>query len=156
MLHKMLWVEKAYQMDAARHARKPIGQVFVTQSHVLAKNVENIFQTYLASIVSCPTTSEKPELFSELEDRHFPLFITVDLFSSRWMTTRSTGTAIFNVRSRYQFINFETQSLASEDLSYRYCPLPMGLGEESSLPTTDSWESIGHTSINLRRGAYVR
>jgi len=84
MLHKMLWVEKAYQMDAA-HAGKP-RQVFVTQSHVLAKKVENLFQTYLASIVSCPTTSDKPERFSELEDMHFPLFITVDevrLFSSR-------------------------------------------------------------------------
>jgi len=100
-------------------------------------------------------TSDKPKRFSELEDKHFPLFITVDqvrLFSSRWVTTRSTTTAIFNVRSRYQFRNSKP-GYADDN---RYCPPTMGLGEEGSLLTTDSWESIGHTPINPSRLACCR
>ncbi|KDR68695.1 hypothetical protein GALMADRAFT_146049 [Galerina marginata CBS 339.88] len=103
MLFKMLWIERAYRIigDDFKQPR----QVFVTQSRVLAGKVEELFATYFASLATSNASadtrlanlkitgdeiylknedddadwrSDLPRRFSELDDKHFPLFITVD------------------------------------------------------------------------------
>ena len=107
MLYKMLLIERAHSMFGDDLVRPR--QVFVTQSRVLVKKVEEIFFKYLKSLA--PLSSEHQEAFkrirnrdaedeflvdeddngewrvdlpqrcSELEDHHFPLFITFDAVS---------------------------------------------------------------------------
>jgi hypothetical protein len=107
MLFKMLCIERTHSIfgEDLPHPR----QVFVTQSRVLVGKVEEHFLKYLESLGA--GSSEHPEAFkrirdhdiddgflideddngewrndlpqrySELEDRHFPLFITFDAVS---------------------------------------------------------------------------
>jgi hypothetical protein len=107
MLFKMLGVERVYNMfsEDLTHPR----QVFVTQSRVLVGKVEEHFFKYLESlnagssghqntfqrIRNCDVDdeffidendneewrSDLPQRYSELEDKHFPLFITFDAVS---------------------------------------------------------------------------
>ena len=104
MLFKMLGIERAYSMfsEDLAHPR----QVFITQSRVLVRKVEERFFKYLESlntgssghrntfqrIGNCDVDdeflinendneewrSDLPQKYSELEDSHFPLFITFD------------------------------------------------------------------------------
>ena len=103
MLFKMLLIEQAYQLSEERRQRPR--QMFVTKSPALNMRVEELFMTYLTSLTIAspgdePATrrnmnmsdgdifhqedadmewlSDLPNKFSELEDRHFPLFITFD------------------------------------------------------------------------------
>ena len=103
MLFKMLLIEQAYQLSEERRQRPR--QMFVTKSLALNMKVEELFMTYLSSLAiplheDKPVTrrnanmsdgdifyqedaimewiSDLPDRFSELEDRHFPLFITFD------------------------------------------------------------------------------
>ena len=114
MLFKMLGIERAYSMlskDLA-HPR----QAFITQSRVLVGKVEELFSKYLKSLSTGSSgqqntfqgirirdvddefiideddneewRSDLPQRYSELEDRHFPLFITFDAVS---YTEREVG-----------------------------------------------------------------
>lgn len=108
MLFKMLGVERAYSMfsEDLAHPR----QVFITQSRVLVGKVEEHFFKYLESLTTGSSghqntlqrirnrdvddefhineddneewRSDLPRRYSELEDGHFPLFITFDAVSS--------------------------------------------------------------------------
>ncbi|KAG8809366.1 hypothetical protein FRC17_003478, partial [Serendipita sp. 399] len=102
MLFKMLGIERTSRRINTRKVR----QVFITQSRVLAERVEEYFQNMIRSYSSDLQSSEElewnakkkkeadkdlvqldeeyegagtlPEKFSELEDKHFPLFLTFD------------------------------------------------------------------------------
>jgi len=102
MLFKMLGVERARRKAGGQKVR----QVFVTQSRVLAEKVEEYFNSLLQSCVMESQTTEElewratkrkeneknlmeldeeddsssnlPTRFGQLEDKHFPLFITFD------------------------------------------------------------------------------
>ncbi|KAF8885252.1 hypothetical protein CPB84DRAFT_1788531 [Gymnopilus junonius] len=104
MLFKMLFIERAYRI-AGENATRP-RQIFVTQSRVLASKVKELFETYLASLTTASTNiavemrrkkadtdeydflrndadfadleNNLPPKFGELEDKHFPIFITID------------------------------------------------------------------------------
>ena len=100
----MLGIERAYNMfsEDLPHPR----QVFITQSRVLVGKVEEHFFKYLASLSAGSSghkntfqsrdvddeflideddnkewRSDLPQRYSELEDSHFPLFITFDAVS---------------------------------------------------------------------------
>ena len=107
MLFKMLGIERAYSMfsEDLAHPR----QVFITQSRVLVQKVEELFFKYLESLNAGSSgnqntfqrirdrdvddgfridendneewRSDLPRRYSELEDNHFPLFITFDSVS---------------------------------------------------------------------------
>jgi lysophospholipase L1-like esterase len=107
MLFKMLGMERGYSMlsDDLAHPR----QVFITQSRVLVGKVEELFFKYLESLNvgssgyqnafqrmrNCDVDdgfhlnendneewrNDLPQKYSELEDKHFPLFITFDAVS---------------------------------------------------------------------------
>ena len=107
MLFKMLGIERAYSMfsEDLAHPR----QVFITQSRVLVGKVEERFFKYLESLSAGSSghqntfqrirnrdiddefligeddneewRSDLPQRYSELEDIHFPLFITFDAVS---------------------------------------------------------------------------
>ena len=107
MLFKMLGIERAYSMfsEDLAHPR----QVFITQSRVLVGKVEERFFEYLESLNAGSSghqntfqrirnrdvdneffiheddndewRSDLPQRYSELEDSHFPLFITFDAVS---------------------------------------------------------------------------
>ncbi|KAF8624782.1 hypothetical protein AX15_005672 [Amanita polypyramis BW_CC] len=106
MLHKMLWIEKSFQIngDGAIKAR----QMFVTKSGVLAEKVQEYFNKMLESLGMSNRSAQElkaiaedrkrkqrngdlvdkdedydlnttlPTRFSDLRDDHFPLFITFD------------------------------------------------------------------------------
>ena len=103
MLFKMLGIERAWN-QCQNMWDKP-RQIFVTQSRVLATVIEEYFSKLMQSVEAAPhspkelrkmeKTVEKemeltdlddidqwrpdlPRKFSELEDHHFPLFITYD------------------------------------------------------------------------------
>ena len=112
MLFKMLGIERAWVMHSGEDIPKP-RQLFVTQSRVLAGKVEEYFLKLLDSLATASLTpreiaklvkekqsqnedgvlidldddtrwrNDLPERFSQLEDRHFPLFITFDKVGSR-------------------------------------------------------------------------
>jgi hypothetical protein len=107
MLFKMLGIERAYSMfsEDLAHPR----QVFITKSRVLVRKVEENFFKYLESLYAGSSghqntfqrirnidvddeffidendneewRSDLPKRYSELEDNHFPLFITFDAVS---------------------------------------------------------------------------
>lgn len=100
-MYKMLGIEKT-----ARMASERVRQVFITQSKVLAEKVEESFnamlETYSSHFMSIEERhwrstrrkhaekhlveldaeaddfSNLPSRFSDLEDKHFPLFLTFD------------------------------------------------------------------------------
>ncbi|KAG6859929.1 hypothetical protein C0995_001823 [Termitomyces sp. Mi166 len=105
MLFKMLWIERTFQMNSD-DVSKP-RQIFVTKSRVLAGKVEEYFMKLLESLkVSSQSPENLQKLvlakrnqvdddnlidlddednwrsdlpkFSELQDSHFPLFLTFD------------------------------------------------------------------------------
>ena len=112
MLFKMLGIERSWGMHSGEDIPKP-RQLFVTQSRVLAGKVEEYFLKLLDSLATASLTpreiaklvkekqsqnedgllidldddtrwrNDLPERFSQLEDRHFPLFITFDKAGSR-------------------------------------------------------------------------
>ncbi|TFK76619.1 P-loop containing nucleoside triphosphate hydrolase protein [Pluteus cervinus] len=103
ILLKILLVERNYWNGTSPSKRRP-RQMFVTKSHLLANRVEHQFYNYasatLPDLASRPTQdvddftnlldyddnqatfglskNNLPLKFSELEDHHFPLFITFD------------------------------------------------------------------------------
>lgn len=107
MLFKMLGIERAWVMHSGEDIPKP-RQLFVTQSRVLAGKVEEYFLKLLESLATASLSpreiaklakekhshhedgglvdldddtnwrNDLPERFSQLEDQHFPLFITFD------------------------------------------------------------------------------
>jgi hypothetical protein len=100
MLFKMLGIERSWEMNREMHARPR--QIFVTQSRVLASKVEEYFTKLLESLAAAHGSAEEveraakamerlvdedeeenwrgtlPPSFSQLEDNHFPLFVTYD------------------------------------------------------------------------------
>ncbi|KAF9050293.1 hypothetical protein BJ165DRAFT_1341573 [Panaeolus papilionaceus] len=96
MLHKMLWVQRAYHLHTANTQRPR--QVFVTRSSVLARKVEEHFSTYMAAgkmneFRARFAQSESSDLinqngfsawkesratFKGLTDEDFPLFIPLE------------------------------------------------------------------------------
>lgn len=106
MLFKMLLVERTFQLMESDLPRPR--QVFVTKSRMLAKKVQEYFSKLASSLVMASQTfaelmrlpksaqyqeddlglvdvddiidwrSDLPAKFSELEEKHFPLFITFD------------------------------------------------------------------------------
>ena len=110
MLFKMLGIERAYSMFSKDLAHPR--QVFITKSRVLVGMVEKRFFKYLESLNAGSSGhqntlqrirnldinrgdeyiihdndneewhSDLPQRFSELDDNHFPLFITFDAVSS--------------------------------------------------------------------------
>ncbi|KAI0042885.1 hypothetical protein FA95DRAFT_1609833 [Auriscalpium vulgare] len=108
MLFKMLGLENAWQQHRETHPNRP-RQLFVTQSRVLADKVEEYFIKLLQPLAmqseaAIPELLERqknredagmvdrdeaadwrddlPHRFSELQDSHFPMFITFDKLSS--------------------------------------------------------------------------
>ena len=108
MLYKMLWIERSFQINSGGSARAR--QVFVTKSGVLAEKVQEHFNKMLESLgMSSKTPQELKEIalsrkreesgdlvdkdedtdlhttlpgkFSNLQDEHFPLFLTFDRVS---------------------------------------------------------------------------
>jgi hypothetical protein len=107
MLFKMLLIERAHQLSDG--SQPPPRQVFVTKSRVLAGKVDEHFKSFLKSLsfasdIDEPSSSKNedpadeenivheedntkwrndlPKKFTELEGRHFPLFITFDHVST--------------------------------------------------------------------------
>ncbi|KAF8807162.1 hypothetical protein BYT27DRAFT_7189247 [Phlegmacium glaucopus] len=110
MLFKMLGIERAYVMRKDSMAKPR--QIFVTQSRVLAGKVEEYFSKLLDSLLTAERTREElaqlvkskrqqneeeglididddqtwradlPSRFSQLQDEHFPLFLTFDRLTS--------------------------------------------------------------------------
>ncbi|KAF9524672.1 hypothetical protein CPB83DRAFT_909779 [Crepidotus variabilis] len=110
MLFKMLGIQRAYEQRRDTMAKPR--QVFVTQSRVLAGKVEEYFSKLLDSLSTGTKTKEElaqmikskqeqqqdeglvdaddeqnwradlPTRFSELQDEHFPLFLTFDKLAS--------------------------------------------------------------------------
>ena len=105
----MLLVERTYQLAEPGTPRPR--QVFVTQSRILAKKVKEYFKTLARALHVSTQSSDQlvgsqelaadedndlnialddikdwykdlPSKFSELEDRHFPLFVTYSTVSS--------------------------------------------------------------------------
>jgi hypothetical protein len=103
MLFKMLGIERSWEThkDGMQRPR----QIFVTQSRMLASKVEEYFQKLLESLNSATGSEEDmekiakkvrdtarlvdedeeenwrgdlPTRFSDLQDEHFPLFVTYD------------------------------------------------------------------------------
>lgn len=106
ILHKMLWIERSFQINSGGtiNAR----QMFVTQSGVLAEKVQEYFNKMLESLGMSSKSAQElkaiaeerkrrlineelvdkdedydlntalPARFSDLRDEHFPLFITFD------------------------------------------------------------------------------
>jgi len=106
MLFKMLGIENSWQQNRDLRPERP-RQLFVTQSRMLADKVEEYFIKLLQSLVLASQTKsgiadllerqknreeaglvdqdealnwreDLPRKFSELEDSHFPMFITFD------------------------------------------------------------------------------
>jgi hypothetical protein len=105
MLFKMLGIQRAYEKQQSSMPKPR--QVFVTQSRVLAVKVEEYFAKLLDSLATGNKTKEElahmikskrqqqeeslvdidddqnwrpdlPSKYSELQDQHFPLFLTFD------------------------------------------------------------------------------
>jgi len=104
MLFKILGIQRAWEMSAA-DMPKP-RQIFVTKSRVLATKVEEYFTKLLESLALAGYTLQElakmkaqsvsvqeglvdlddlpesqmniPMKYSELQDKHFPLFVTFD------------------------------------------------------------------------------
>jgi hypothetical protein len=116
MLFKMLLIERAHQLSDG--SQQPPRQMFVTKSRVLAGKVDEHFKTFLVSLSFAsdgdepPSSSNEdpadeenivheedhtkwrndlPEKFTELEDRHFPLFITFDHVSTAYIIPSAFG-----------------------------------------------------------------
>ena len=110
MLFKMLGIERAYVMH--KDSMPKPRQIFVTQSRVLAGKVEEYFSRLLDSLATAERTREElaqfvkskrqeneeglididddqtwradlPSRFSQLQDEHFPLFLTFDRVSNK-------------------------------------------------------------------------
>ena len=106
MLFKMLGIENSWQQNRELRPNRP-RQLFVTQSRMLADKVEEYFIKLLQSLVLASKTEggisellkrqknreeaglvdqdeavnwreDIPQRFSDLEDSHFPMFITFD------------------------------------------------------------------------------
>jgi hypothetical protein len=106
MLFKMLGIENSWQQNRELRLEHP-RQLFVTQSRMLADKVEEYFIKLLQSLVPPSQTKSEisnllerqrnreeaglvdqdealnwrgdlPQRFSELQDVHFPMFITFD------------------------------------------------------------------------------
>lgn len=105
MLFKMLWREREYQLNSNTDITKP-RQIFVTKSRVLAARVEDYFRKLFESLKVASFSPQElkeastrqnvrldetlrdldedewradlPEKFSDLQDSHFPLFITFE------------------------------------------------------------------------------
>jgi len=132
----MLGIQRAYNIrkDSMQKPR----QLFVTQSRVLAGKVEEYFSKLLQSLSTAERTREElaemvklkrtqqdeeglididddqdwrgdlPQRFSELQDEHFPLFLTFDRVSlgtflsvKRWLTACSAGLLTGGRHARY-------------------------------------------------------
>ena len=104
MIQKILWIERGLQISSSGETKAR--QLFVTQSALLAKKVEEYFHKMLDSVELSTKTPEElktiaanarshpvkkvnlegadgwdddlPSSFCKLEDRHFPLFIGFD------------------------------------------------------------------------------
>lgn len=106
MLFKMLGIENSWQQNRELRSNRP-RQLFVTQSRMLADKVEEYFIKLLQSLVLASKTEcgisdllerqknreeaglvdqdeatnwreDLPQRFSDLQDTHFPMFITFD------------------------------------------------------------------------------
>ena len=106
MLFKMLGIENSWQQNRELRPNRP-RQLFVTQSRMLADKVEEYFIKLLQSLVLASKTEggisellerqknreeaglvdqdeatnwreDLPRRFSDLQDAHFPMFITFD------------------------------------------------------------------------------
>jgi hypothetical protein len=106
MLFKMLGIENSWQQNRELRPERP-RQLFVTQSRMLADKVEEYFIKLLQSLVLASQTQngiselldrqrnreeaglvdqdealnwreDLPRRFSELQESHFPMFITFD------------------------------------------------------------------------------
>ena len=106
MLFKMLGIENSWQQNPQLRSERP-RQLFVTQSRMLADKVEEYFIKLLQSLALASQTEsgisdllerqrnreeaglvdqdealnwreDLPRRFSELEDSHFPMFVTFD------------------------------------------------------------------------------
>ncbi|KAI6137065.1 hypothetical protein F5141DRAFT_66436 [Pisolithus sp. B1] len=98
MLFKMLGIQQAWQLHFECSDIPRPRQIFVTTSHMLANNVEKCFRKFMNSLSLAGCTLDElaklqsrhvdlglvdsdnvsgtlPQRFSELEDRHFPLFL---------------------------------------------------------------------------------
>ncbi|KAI6094857.1 hypothetical protein EDD16DRAFT_1502638 [Pisolithus croceorrhizus] len=104
MLFKMLGIQRAWQLHSEDFDLPRPRQIFVTKSRMLAKKVEEYFVKLLQSLSLAGCTLEElarlqsrhvdrrlvddddvpdtqsgiPQRYSELEERHFPLFLTFD------------------------------------------------------------------------------
>lgn len=99
MVFKMLGIELNDRVAQRERATPKLRQLFLTQSHVLASRVSEYYQQLIQAVDSTNSISPKstdadegllvleennderadlPAKFSDLEDKHFPLFVTFD------------------------------------------------------------------------------
>ncbi|KAG2048322.1 hypothetical protein BDR06DRAFT_962830, partial [Suillus hirtellus] len=125
MLFKILGIQRAWEMSAV-DMPKP-RQIFVTKSRVLATKVEEYFMKLLESLALAGYTLEElakmkarsvqeglvdlddlpesqmniPMKYSELEDKHFPLFLTFDrlakMIAADILSKKDSAGVFFNV-----------------------------------------------------------
>lgn len=99
MVFKILGVELAIRQSPEAYGSPRLRQMFITQSHVLARRVQDYYKqlAHAANFTGLDRTGsaqldedlldmdeendervDLPSKFSELEDKHFPLFVTFD------------------------------------------------------------------------------
>jgi hypothetical protein len=132
MLFKMLGIENSWQQNRELRPNRP-RQLFVTQSRMLADKVEEYFIKLFQSLVLASKTEggisdllerqknreeaglvdqdeaanwreDLPQKFSDLQDSHFPMFITFDKVrrSAYIIYLVNIYSVVCNDRSRYE------------------------------------------------------
>ncbi|KAG2108067.1 P-loop containing nucleoside triphosphate hydrolase protein [Suillus discolor] len=135
MLFKILGIQRAWEMSAI-DMLKP-RQIFVTKSRVLATRVEEYFTKLLESLALAGYTLEElakmkarsvqegpvdlndlpesqmnmPMKYSELEDKHFPLFLTFDrlakMIAADIFSKKDSAGVFFNADAHDCFVTYD-------------------------------------------------
>ncbi|KAG6919462.1 hypothetical protein DXG01_005721 [Tephrocybe rancida] len=176
MLFKMLWIERTFQMNS-NDLPKP-RQIFVTKSRVLAGKVEEYFLKLLESLKTASKSredlrkltlarkaeneddnlvdlddednwrSDLPRRFSELQDSHFPLFLTFDRLCD---LIEADFDASYNYKEKQtsrSFVSYEV----FEDHYWSHFPQPLIKGLE---PTLVFSEIIGKLTNPAELQCYI-
>ncbi|KAK0245331.1 hypothetical protein EDD85DRAFT_800629 [Armillaria nabsnona] len=189
MLFKMLLIERTFQLMESNSS--PPRQVFVTKSRVLAKKVQEYFaklansltmasQSY-TDLTSRPRASQYhaepglvhedddfewrtdlPVKYSDLEQRHFPLFITFDglcdMLEADMGAQPLTATSHINVKRHTGVITFES----FRESYWSHFPEPLTRGLDPALVFSEiigiiegSAETLSDQKPYLSRDAYL-
>ncbi|KAG1841504.1 hypothetical protein F4604DRAFT_1598121 [Suillus subluteus] len=180
MLFKILGIQRAWELSAT-DMPKP-RQIFVTKSRILATKVEEYFTRLLESLAMAGYALDEivklkaqrieddlidlddapesqmnvPARYSQLEDKHFPLFVTfdrlakmiaADIFNIDDPETRHSAELFFNTNDSEAHDSFVTYAVFEK----QYWPhFPQGFTK--NLSNTTSFLS-GHTLMGIIKGS---